>query len=249
MPQVGQYNQQVIDAWQRLQQPELDRTATATRNRLAAQGLTQGSQISNTSESNINDAYGKARDNAILQGFQQGNTEYGQALAGRTQQYNENLGQSQNMTAQRTAAEKERTDAYQAALSGSTNLGATRDSLNPNSWAPKVSTSAVFQPLNAYGAAGDTLAANISNANIDQAKTNSTLSGASNISGCRWGHRWHHQRAGAARTTGRLISSVGTMGHRGKTPTGQPSGMVVRMTCPRSSPTTTISAGAGATKS
>jgi hypothetical protein len=169
MPQVGQYNNDVINAWQRLQQPELDRTATATRNRLAAQGITLGSNISNTSEGNINTAYGKARDNAILQGYQQGNTEFGQALSARQQ------------------GATELQNKYQAALSGSTNLGSTRDSLDPNKWATKVPQGAVYQPLNLYGAAGDTLSANISNANLDQAKTNATVGGVSSLLGAAGG--------------------------------------------------------------
>jgi len=187
MPQVGQYSQPVIDAWQRLQQPELDRTATATRNRLAAQGLTQGSQISNNAERGINDAYGSARDRAILAGYTQGNTEYDQALRGRAQGYTENLGKADLMNRERQQQFGERTGAFDRAMSGLTGLTGVRNSLNPNDWAAKSPTSAVFQPLNAYGAAGDTFSGNISNENIEAARRGQNISGASSLLGAAGG--------------------------------------------------------------
>ena len=172
MPQVGGYNQQVIDTMNKLAQPGLTQQSDAARARAAAMGITLGSNANNDVERTIGNNWNDSALKSIVAGYTQGNTEYDQALRGRTEGYNENLGQSQNQTAQRTAAEKERTDSYQALLSGSTNLGATRDSLNPNSWAAKVPTSVAFAPTGIYGAAADTFSGQMAVENQATAQSN-----------------------------------------------------------------------------
>lgn len=172
MPQVGGYNQEVINAWQGLQQPELDRNATAQRQRLAAQGVTMGSNISNTSERNLGNVSTDARNKAILAGYTQGNTEFDQALRARAQGTGE--------------AEK----SYDATIRGSGALGTMRDSLNPNKWAANVPGSANYLPQTIYGAAQDQFNAQRQNENADiarqQAQTGSyvdALRAAGGISG------------------------------------------------------------------
>lgn len=162
MPQVGSYSQPVINAWNALQQPGLDQQATAYRNRLAAQGITQGSTISNNAERNIGNTWTDASNKAILAGYQQGNTEFGQALQARQQ------------------GASELQNKYQAAQQGIGTLGTERNSLDPNAWNTKVPTSAAYVPQTIYGAAQDTFNAQRQNENADiaaqQAKVDSGVS-------------------------------------------------------------------------
>ncbi len=169
MPKVGGYNQEVINAWNALNAPGLNKSEAAQRNRLAAQGITLGSSISNTSESNLGSIRNDAGNKAILAGYQQGNTEFEQALKARAQQFGE------------------RTGVYDRAVAGSGALTSARNSLNPNEWNAKVPTSAVYQPLNAYGAAADTFSGNIANENIGIAKDNQKIQAASNLLGAAGG--------------------------------------------------------------
>lgn len=169
MPQVGQYNQQVIDAWNALQQPGLDRSADASRARMAAMGLTQGSTINNNNERNIGNVQTDARNKAILAGYTQGNTEFDQALRAR---------------AQGTGEAK---DAYQAAISGSSALGSIRDSLNPNKWLGEDKTSAGYAPKNIYGAAMDTYNAQLANENSAIANRNSNINTGAGVVGALGG--------------------------------------------------------------
>ena len=146
--------QSVIDAWNRLQQPGLDKDAAAQRARMAAQGITAGSVINNLGEKGISDAAGTARDKAILAGT----TEYGNVF-------------NRGMQARQQAANEAQTG-YQAALQGLTGLGSVRDSLNPNKWNADVKTSAAYIPQTIYGAAQDTFNANMMNQNADLAQKN-----------------------------------------------------------------------------
>ena len=167
MPQVGQYNQQVINAWNALQQPGLDQQAAASRQRLAAQGITNGSTISNNNEGLIGANATDARNKAILAGYTQGNTEYGQALQARQQGYNENLGQSQLQNSERQQQFGERQSGYQARPLRVVRPGHRRGSpLTSNAWNTKSSpASAAYTPQTIYGAAQDTFNANMMNEN------------------------------------------------------------------------------------
>jgi hypothetical protein len=84
MPQVGGYNQQVIDTINKLQAPDLQRQREAEQARMAAMGVGAGTGMAyQQGQQALLDAENKASLNAIMQGIQQGNTEYNQALAGR----------------------------------------------------------------------------------------------------------------------------------------------------------------------
>lgn len=158
MPQVGGYNQQVIDSWNALAKPSVDQASAAQRARAAAMGITLGSGASNDIERNIGTNEATQRNQAILQGYQQGNTEFGQALQARQQGATE----AQNK--------------YTAGIQGLGALTSTRQSLDPNSWATKVPASAAYVPQNIYGAALDTFSANQANENAAQAQSNANRS-------------------------------------------------------------------------
>lgn len=180
MPQVGGYNQQVIDTWNALAQPGLQKQSDAARARAAAMGITLGSNASNDVESNIGTAEATQRNQAILQGYTQGNTEFDQALRARQQGTTE----AQNK--------------YSALLQGSGALTAARQSLDPNSWATKVNPSANYTAPQLYGAALDTFSSNQANenaaraqSNADRSATTSAVNTGLNVAGqIGWGNIW-----------------------------------------------------------
>ena len=142
-------DQRVIDAWQALQQPGLDRDANAARARAAAMGITLGSEANNDIERQIGTNAATSRNQGILQGVQAARGLYADQLAG----FNSNVGAMGAMTG-------------------------VRDSLNPNKWAASVPTSATYTPQTIYGSAMDTFNANLANENKgaiqasqDQART------------------------------------------------------------------------------
>lgn len=142
--------QNVIDAWNALQQPGLNKEAEAQRARAAAMGLTIGSAANNDIERNIGTNQATSRNQGILQGVNAYNQLYQNQLAG----YNSNVNAMGAMTG-------------------------VRDSLNPNKWQTQVPTSAAYIPQTTYGAALDTFSANRQNENADiaasQAKTDSYI--------------------------------------------------------------------------
>ena len=95
-PEVGGYNQQVIDTINKLQAPQLERQRAAKEAQLAAMGLGTGSgQAWNTQQNLIGQNENDANLKAILAGIQQGNVEFGQGMDLRKQGVNEILGQKQ----------------------------------------------------------------------------------------------------------------------------------------------------------
>ena len=163
MPQIGQYNQDVINSWNALQAPGLDAGDTAARSRAAAQGLTMGSDpwMSMTrAQGNIRTDAG---NKAILEGYKQGNTEFDQALAARRQ----------------GAGELEH--GYDAARTGAAGLTEMRNSLNPNKWNPNVPGSAAYLPQSIYGAAQDTFNAGRMNENANIARGQANTESGVNI--------------------------------------------------------------------
>jgi len=85
MPEVGGYNQQVIDTINALQQPGLDRARSAKEAQLAAMGVGTGTgRAWNTEQGNLGDTENRARMNAVLAGINQGNTEFGQGMLRHT---------------------------------------------------------------------------------------------------------------------------------------------------------------------
>ena len=147
-------SQQVIDAWNALQQPGLDKSADAARTRAAAMGLTIGSNANNDIERTIGTNEATSRNQGILQGTQEYQNVFNRGLAAR----------QQGVT--------EANNVYDRAISGSASLGATRDSLNPNKWLGTTSASAAYLPENIYGAALDTFSANQAQQNASQAQSN-----------------------------------------------------------------------------
>ncbi len=150
--------QNVIDAWNALQQPGLDKAGAAARNRAAAMGITIGSTANNDIERTIGTNEATSRNQGILQGVNAYSDLYKNQLAG-----------------------------YNASRGALGDLTAVRNSLNPNAWATKVPTSVNYTPTNAYGAAGDTFAAQISNENIDAMKRGQNIQGASGLLGAAGG--------------------------------------------------------------
>jgi hypothetical protein len=176
MPKVGQYNQEVINAWNALQNPGLQKSEDAARQRAAAMGITMGSNAWGDQERSLGNVRTDAGNKAILAGYSQGNTEFGQALDARKQGYTENLGEATLQNSMRGQELGERKDAYGAAISGNTSLTNTRNSLNPNEWNAKAPTSANYLPTQIYSAAGDTFSANQANENAAQAQSNANRS-------------------------------------------------------------------------
>lgn len=81
MPEVGGYNQQVIDTINKLNAPGLQQARAAKEAQLAAMGLgTASGQAWNNEQRNLSDAEDRARMQATLAGIQQGNTAFGQGM-------------------------------------------------------------------------------------------------------------------------------------------------------------------------
>lgn len=94
MPEIGQYNQQATDLYNKLAQPQLDRQRAAKEAQLAAMGLNLGSgQAYNTQQDLLNDAANRSAMMAAQAGIQQGNTMFGQGMQLRQQGANEMLAQ------------------------------------------------------------------------------------------------------------------------------------------------------------
>jgi hypothetical protein len=145
--------QQVIDAWNRLQQPGLAQQEASARSRASALGgVGAGTPQSAIMEGTINDMKRKAGDTSITHGWDAFNQLYQNQLAG----FNANRGAATDMTG-------------------------IRNSLNPNEWTAKTPESAAYMPKNVYGAGLDTFSANLSNENARIADRNSWMTGAANL--------------------------------------------------------------------
>ena len=162
MPTAGQYVPGATAAWMALAQPQQDAQDAAARTRAAAMGITLGSDANNMVERNIGTNDSTMTNQGILQGYNQGNTEFTQSMQARQQ------------------AEKEAMDQYTGAVSGSSALTASRNSLDPNSWNTKVPTSAAYTPQQITGAAQDTFNALMQNQNSDNAQRNANITSGLN---------------------------------------------------------------------
>ena len=81
MPEVGGYNQQVIDTINKLNAPGLQQARSAKEAQLTAMGLgTASGQAWNNEQRNLSDSEERARMQATLEGINQGNTEFGQGM-------------------------------------------------------------------------------------------------------------------------------------------------------------------------
>lgn len=134
--------QGVIDATSRLQQPAIQQNEDATRARMAAMGITLGSDASNTSERNLGNVRTDAQDRAILAGT----TEYGNVfqrqMAQRQQGIGENAQTSNLVTALRGAKMGEATGALSAIKSNQPTFGSYQGAT-------------IAPPNDQYGAAAD----------------------------------------------------------------------------------------------
>lgn len=128
--------QNVIDAWNALQQPGLNQQSAAARARAAAQGITLGSNAMNDVERTIGTNEATSRNQGILQGVNAWNSLYDRQLQG-----------------------------YQANVGAMGAFTGVRDSLNPNKWTASVPSSATYTPQTIYGSAMDTFNANLANEN------------------------------------------------------------------------------------
>lgn len=144
--------QNVIDAWNRLQQPDLDRQAGARRARAAAMGLTTGSMANTSIEDDITNAYRTAGDTSIIKGVDAWNQLYDRQLQG----YNANRGALGDITK-------------------------AREGLNPNAWAAKVPASQTYTPESVYGSAMDTYSAGRQEENADITERNAEIQGYVNL--------------------------------------------------------------------
>lgn len=110
-PEVGGYNQQVIDTLRQLQAPELSRQRSAKEAQLAAMGLGTGSGAAYNEQQNLigqneNDADLKS----ILAGINQGNTEFNQGMQRREADINEITGVREANLTQAGALERMQND-------------------------------------------------------------------------------------------------------------------------------------------
>lgn len=94
-------DQKTIDAWRALNEPGLQQAQDAERTRLAAMGITLGSDISNNSERNLSLARTDADNKAILAGTQEYGNVFNRGLQARQQGVNENLATSNLVNALR----------------------------------------------------------------------------------------------------------------------------------------------------
>lgn len=173
-------SQQVIDAMRALQQPGLTQSRDAERARLAAMGITLGSDASNNSERLLSNAESDAEMKAILAGTQEYGNVFNRQLAQRQQGIDENIKASNLATALRGNQFQERVGRYNADVAGIGALGSQRVD-------PKFASYATAAPTvapNIYGAAGDAWSAanglwdrQIAQNNASQARSANNTSG------------------------------------------------------------------------
>lgn len=172
-------SQQVIDAMRGLQQPTLDSARDAERTRMAAMGLTLGSDASNTSEYNLGRTQNDADLKAILAGTQEYGNVFNRQLAQRQQGVDENIKRSNLMNALRQQHYGEQLGEYQADIAGMGALGSQRVKPEFSSYAGATPTVAP----NMYGAAQDTFNANLANENASRASSAARTAGNVGLAG------------------------------------------------------------------
>jgi len=90
MPEVGGYDQRVIDTMRALRAPQLARDRAAQEQRMTARGIGMGTGSAwNTEQANMGDRENRADMEAVLAGIQEGNTDFGQGMQLRQQGVNE----------------------------------------------------------------------------------------------------------------------------------------------------------------
>lgn len=202
-------SQQVIDAMKGLQQPGLNQSRDAERARLAAMGITLGSDASNNSERVLGGTQNDADLKAILAGTQEYGNVFNRQLAQRQQGVDENIKGSTLANAirgQQVGEAQGNRASDMAALSALT--GARVD--------PKFASYAgatALPPPNMYGAATDTFNAEIAQENAARANSQARQQGNIGLAGAGLG-----LLGGANGVGGLLGQGVGALNNLWGTP-------------------------------
>ena len=174
-------SQQVIDAVKGLQQPGITQARDAERARLAAMGITLGSDASNTSERNLGNAQSDADMKAILAGTQEYGNVFNRGLAQRQQGVSENE-KSFNMAQALRGAQSQERLGYNSANQGNlAALNGVKSSLTPGfaSFNPASS----LAPQNQYQAGLDMYNAALAQQNADSAAGAGRTAGYAQLAG------------------------------------------------------------------
>lgn len=172
-------SQQVIDAMKGLQQPGLTQARDAERARLAAMGITLGSDASNNSERVLGGTQNDADLKAILAGTQEYGNVFNRQLAQRQQGVDENIKGSTLANALRQQHYNEQLGEYNADIAGMTALGSQRVKPEFASYAGATA----LPPANMYGAATDTFNAQLAAENAAQARSQARQQGNAGLLG------------------------------------------------------------------
>lgn len=166
-------SQQVIDAMKQLQQPGLSQARDAERARLAAMGITLGSDASNNSERVLGGTQNDADLKAILAGTQEYGNVFNRQLAQRQQGVDENIKGSTLANAVRGQQMQERLGAYGANVAGMGALTGAKPKLDFASYAGATA----LPPANMYGAATDSFNAQLAAENAARAQSQARQQG------------------------------------------------------------------------
>lgn len=182
MPQGGfGAAQNVIDAVKALQQPGLTQSRDAERARLAAMGITLGSDASNNTERLLSNAQSDADMKAILAGTQEYGNVFNRDLALRQQGISENQANFNNANALRNFQTGENINRRASDAAGLTALGGAKTSTNPV-FAGFTGATAL-PPANLYQAGLDTYNAQLAQENANIANRANQQQGYANIGG------------------------------------------------------------------
>lgn len=151
--------QDVINANMALQQPLLQQGRDRENARLAAMGLTMGSEGYNDSQRNLANADSDAYQKAILAGT----TEYGNVFNRALQSRQQGVSEANTQ--------------YGAGLQGLNALGTLKDSLDPTKHMASVPGATSYSGPNVYNAGMDTYNANLALANAQNLATSNRQAG------------------------------------------------------------------------
>lgn len=170
MPDAGfGADQKTIDAMRALQSPSLQAAEDARRAQLAAQGITQGSRISDLTERELGNTRSDADMKAILAGTQEYGNVFNRGMQARQQGVNERERSSQLATALRQNMNREIGDSL-------TQLGGVRDNLTPKFGSYSSATTAPAADI--YGAGADQYRAQLDALRVAQGNQNAGAAAA-----------------------------------------------------------------------
>lgn len=172
-------SQQVIDAMKGLQQPGLNQARDSERARLAAMGITLGSDASNNSERVLGGTQNDADLKAILAGTQEYGNVFNRQLAQRQQGVDENLKRSNLSNALRGQQFGERVGKNASDIAG---MGALSGSRVDPKFASYAGATAL-PPPNMYGAGTDLFNAQIAQENSQRATSQARQQGGAGLLG------------------------------------------------------------------